>query len=377
MRLRQVARGVALSLVGLAVLLVFTGQDVADKFILAQALPGIDTGATMRELFSIRGITVEPPFAPARPGDIEVAGGYLEQRVLGPGDIIFLQDDHHSGGAGVILGDEFAHTNIEALRNFELLQRTFYTVAPRTRMTPELFDVDRFMAEDLHISTTGDEPRILIFHVHTTHMFADSRDFSEGIVAVGAHMQQVLERRHGIPTMHVYESFDIVDGHTHIMGSYERMEPRMRQILEENPSIEVVIDIHRDGVPEHMHLLTEIDGRPTAQIMFFNGLSMMYENGELRDILHLPNPYLAQNLALSFRLQLAANTMHPGFTRRIFLNAFRYSLHMRPKSILLEVGAQTNTLQEALNAVEPFTDILASVILPPPDAEGGDTYASP
>ena len=48
-------------------------------------------------------------------------------------------------------------------------------------------------------------------------------------------------------------------------------------ILQQNPSIEVVLDIHRDGVGENLHLVTQVDGRDTAQIMFFNGLSQTPE----------------------------------------------------------------------------------------------------
>lgn len=51
------------------------------------------------------------------------------------------------------------------------------------------------------------------------------------------------------------------------------------QVLEENPTIQVVIDLHRDGVPEGKHLVTEINGKPTAQIMYFNGLSRTVKTG--------------------------------------------------------------------------------------------------
>ncbi|HRL33050.1 MAG TPA: stage II sporulation protein P, partial [Anaerostipes hadrus] len=54
-----------------------------------------------------------------------------------------------------------------------------------------------------------------------------------------------------------------------------------------------MIDLHRDGVPEGKHLVTEINGKPTAQIMYFNGLSRTVKNGNLDT---LPNPYIEDNL---------------------------------------------------------------------------------
>lgn len=67
--------------------------------------------------------------------------------------------------------------------------------------------------------------------------------------------------------------------------------PVSGQVLEENPTIQVVIDLHRDGVPEGKHLVTEINGKPTAQIMYFNGLSRTVKNGNLDT---LPNPYIEE-----------------------------------------------------------------------------------
>jgi len=147
------------------------------------------------------------------------------------------------------------------------------------------------------------------------------------------------------------------------LGAYERMEPRVRKILAEYPTIELVIDLHRDGVQESKRLVTNINGKPTAQLMFVNGLSKIYRNGTLMSIDSLPNPNRKTSLALSFRAQLEANKQYPGLMRKIYLNAYRYSLHMLPKSMLIEVGAQTNTKEEAWNALEPLADILAATIL--------------
>ena len=79
------------------------------------------------------------------------------------------------------------------------------------------------------------------------------------------------------------------------------------------------------------------------QVMFFNGLSKTTATG---DIDYLRNPYIEDNLAMSLKMQLAATELYPGFTRKIYLKSYRYNMHLCPKSLLIEVGAQTNTLQE-------------------------------
>ena len=76
--------------------------------------------------------------------------------------------------------------------------------------------------------------------------------------------------------------------------AYDYSEAAVRKILEENPSIEVLIDLHRDGVAEDTRLVTEINGKQTARIMFFNGLSRTRTNGEIS---YLKNPYIQDNLA--------------------------------------------------------------------------------
>ena len=82
------------------------------------------------------------------------------------------------------------------------------------------------------------------------------------------------------------------------------------RILEENPTIEVVIDLHRDGVADTTHLVTEVDGKSMAKVMFFNGLSYSKVNG---DIAYLYNPYRDDNLAMSLQMQLLGEAYYPGF----------------------------------------------------------------
>ena len=93
--------------------------------------------------------------------------------------------------------------------------------------------------------------------------------------------------------------------------------------------------------------------------MFFNGLSRTAKNG---DITYLQNPNKEDNLAFSLQMQLAAAKQYPGFTRKIYLKGYRYNLHLKPRSLLIEAGAQTNTKEEVKNAMEPLADLLYQVL---------------
>ena len=133
----------------------------------------------------------------------------------------------------------------------------------------------------------------------------------------------------------------------------------VQNLLDEHPSIEVTIDLHRDGVPDNVHLATEINGKKTAKIMFLNGLCRN-SNGDVNDFAQ--NPNLSDNLAFSLQLQLKAKAYFPELVRHIYLRAYRYNLHFKPRSLLVEVGAQNNTVAEAKNAMEPLADILYAVL---------------
>ena len=99
-------------------------------------------------------------------------------------------------------------------------------------------------------------------------------------------------------------------------------------MLEENPTIEVVIDLHRDGVPDDRHLVTQVNGKPTAQLLFYNGLSYTVSQGAVS---YLPNPYIEENLAFSFQLEYQAAQYYPDLYRGIYLAGLRYNLHLKPR----------------------------------------------
>ena len=300
-------------------------------------------------------------FLPSLPLETHLKPAY---DLFGIDDIIFQLEQEFRP---IVIPGEDEKYLIERLRDFDYLRTQFFVADRNTGLLPGDIDVDSALQMDFTISRREPGPRVLIFHTHSTEMFADSdpNNPTDGVLGLGARLAEVLERYYGIPAIHDTTRFDIVDGRTQIQGAYERMEPHIRQILQDNPTIEIIIDLHRDGLPEGMPpLVSYINGQRAARIMFVNGLSRRRSSsGALEPVPWLPNPYLRENLAFSFQLQMAANRLHPGFTRRLYLKAFRYSLHMLPRSVLVEVGAQNNTMEEARNAIPHLAAVIAEVVL--------------
>ena len=249
--------------------------------------------------------------------------------------------------------------NLEELSDFDFLLSHFYTVESNTSISAAELNVEKLLDKDMTIDCDVDGPQILIYHTHSQEGFVDSvpGDNSTTIMGAGEYLSELL-REKGFEVMHVTSVYDLVDGELDRNEAYSRAEKEISQILEEYPSIQAVIDLHRDGVNENTHLVTEINGKPMARFMFFNGLSRTKKNGPID---YLYNPYIEDNLALTLQLKLLCDQYYPGLSRNIYLKSLRYNLHLSDKALLIEVGAQTNTLQEILNTMEPLSVLLAKV----------------
>lgn len=247
--------------------------------------------------------------------------------------------------------------DIDALQDYETLLNQFYTVDSNTMAGSDQLNVSKFLEKDMTVSKDSEGPQILIFHTHSQESFADSvpGDESTTIVGVGEYLTQILTDTYGYSVLHHTTAYDAESRD----DAYSRALPDIEQVLQENPSIQVVIDLHRDEMPEETRLVIDLDGRPTARFMFFNGLSRTKKTG---NIAYLYNENLEGNLAFSFQMQLKAMQYYPGLTRKIYLKGYRYNMHLREKYLLVELGAQNNTVEEAMNACEPLAHILDLVL---------------
>ncbi|MDL2300738.1 stage II sporulation protein P [Lachnospiraceae bacterium OttesenSCG-928-D06] len=247
--------------------------------------------------------------------------------------------------------------NIESFRVYDDFVSAFYTIDKNTMIGSDQLNVDLFESKDLTLTKEGGGPQILIYHTHSQESFADSipGDTSTSIVGVGEYLAEILRNEYGYEVLHHTGEYDKESRN----DAYSLALPVVEQILAENPSIQVVIDLHRDAMPETTRLVTEIDGRKTAQFMFFNGLSRTKQTG---NIPYLYNANLDANLAFSYKMQKKAVEYYPGLTRKIYLKSYRYNMHLCERTLLVELGAQNNTVEEAKNACDPLAHMLHMVL---------------
>lgn len=238
------------------------------------------------------------------------------------------------------------------LTDFDFVTEHFYQIHGNTTIYPSQLELEEFLKKDLSIDRDTEGPQILIYHTHGSEYFKDSDkdDPDTLITGVGNVLEEILEEKYGYNVYHDTTVFPY-------SSSYSRGREKVQQLLEKYPGIQVVIDMHRDSAPG-THLVTEIDGKQTAQIMFFNGMSQTTDG----PLTSRKNDNLSDNLAFSLQMKLAAEQMYPGFTRKNYLKAYRYNMDLVGRYTLIEVGAETNTLQEEINAMEPLAEILHCVL---------------
>ena len=245
---------------------------------------------------------------------------------------------------------------MQQLMDYDFLMKHFYNVHTSTTADRELMNAKNLLSKDLTLEKE-DAPQILIYHTHSQESYKNSKK-DENVVAVGQKLTDLLTEK-GWNVYHDTTVYDLAVGKLDRSRAYTYALEGINEILARYPSIQVVLDIHRDGVGEDVYLKTEIGGQPSARIMFFNGLSRTRKNGE---IAYLNNPYREDNLATSFQMQLMAARYYPGFTRHIYLKSYRYNLDLAPKAMLIEAGAQTNTVEEMRNAMELLAELLHQVL---------------
>lgn len=203
-------------------------------------------------------------------------------------------------------------------------------------------------------------PQVLIYHTHGSEAYKDSRAGKKGdtVIGVGDELSKKLSQK-GISVLHDRNVYDMRGGKEERSKAYNYAADAIEKKLKKYPGIQVIIDLHRDGVKESTKLVTKQNGRQMAQIMFFNGISRTARNG---DIPYLKNPNKKKNLAFSLKLQAQAMKEYPGFVRKIYIKGYRYNLHYRGRSLLVEVGAQNNTVKQAKASMSLLAELLNNVL---------------
>lgn len=249
---------------------------------------------------------------------------------------------------------------LKRTKSLNYLLRNFYIVDSSTSINKRIFDVETLLNTELAMKKSS-EPQIYIFHTHgASEHFIDSKpgDRSESVVGVGTYLTEILQKKYGYQVIHDETEYDRINGKIDRNKAYNKAAKGLKNTLKKYPSIQVVIDLHRDGVGNKVHRLTKIDGKRTAQLMFFNGLSRN-RKGEIK---YLKNDNLQANLSFSLQMKLKCMELYPNLAKPVYLKSYRYNLHMRKRSLLIELGNENNTLQEAKNAMEPLAKVLNQVL---------------
>lgn len=240
------------------------------------------------------------------------------------------------------------------------LWKNFYIVDSTTSVTKADFNVKQLLQTDMKMAKKKGKKQILIYHTHgASEYFKDSRNgvIEDSVVGVGDALTQQLEKL-GYGVYHDRTQYDRVAGGIDRSFAYNQSLDGITKIKQKYPDIEVMIDLHRDSVGKGKHTYTTIQGRKTAIVMFFNGMSRTKSG----PIAYLKNPNLQGNLAFSLQMKCKAMEYYDGFTKPIYLKGYRYNLHLLPKSLLIELGNENNSLEEAKNAAMPLADVLGKVL---------------
>lgn len=221
-----------------------------------------------------------------------------------------------------------------------------------------------YLTAPLPFSLTGAGPHVLIIHTHGSEAYFPegkdtytpddverTSDKNYNVVRVGNEIASILKAR-GISVVH---DTNLYDSPTY-NGSYTRTLNGITRALTRYPSIQVVLDIHRDAMTAENGVkyktLATVNGESSAQLM------LVLSTGESG----LAHPHWQENLKLGVKLQGRLSDRYPGLMRPINLRKDRFNMHATKGSLLVEVGTSANSLSEALVAVRPLAEELANIL---------------
>lgn len=230
-----------------------------------------------------------------------------------------------------------------------------------TKLRP---DIESLLLQPLQWDLTGDEPTILIFHTHSTEAYTQTAerqyepmggyyttDDRYNVVSLGAELARLLEER-GLTVIHDTTKYELGD----FNNAYDHSREGVKEILQENPSIKMVIDLHRDAAQyadgTEWATSATVDGEPSAQVMLVVG-----SNGT-----GLNHPNWQTNLSIAEKLKVMMERVCPGVARPINLRAARFNHDLAMGALIAEVGSAGNTHEEAMRAIPVLAETIASLV---------------
>lgn len=257
---------------------------------------------------------------------------------------------------GAISAEDYSIKNATAEYNGIYLRNT-------TQNHSEI-DIANYLNKKVQASVDSDKPAVLIYHTHTSETYELlDRDFytnersirsensAENMLRVGEEICKVLENN-GYKTIHDKTVYDET-----VSGAYDRARENISKILKENPSIQVVLDIHRDSIylkdGTRVKTVSQINGEKVAQIMITTGC----EDGNVTDF-----PNWEKNLTFALNLQQSLVREAPSLMRPLTLAGRKYNMDLMPCALHVEIGTDANTLTEAVNSASLFGEALSKLL---------------
>ena len=215
------------------------------------------------------------------------------------------------------------------------------------------FNVEELLKKPLVFDKSTGGYKVLVVHTHTTESyFPNDRDNDEtkNMIRVGKEFANVLEENN-IKTLHISKVHDVP-----YTTSYKKSLESVTAALQEHPTIEVVIDLHRDALYDNnggkIKPLTTINGSDAAQVMIVTGT----EKGGL------PHPNWIDNLTFAVKVQNDMQQHYPNLARPVDLRKERFNTHTTKNSIIFEIGANGNTIEEAIAGAKLAAQSVANVL---------------
>lgn len=223
-------------------------------------------------------------------------------------------------------------------------------------------DIEKLLNERLSFDFNKKDSKVLVYHTHTTESFlknlADlkkpgvlnrNKDPRYSVVRVGAELTNYLKKDYGMDVIHNGTIHDYPDFNKAYVNSLQTVN----NILKGNPSVKVVLDIHRDAITGNkLRLVKNIDGKNAAQIMFVVATGEAGAN----------HPEWRENMKLALKLQKKLNAICPGLARPIYVSQYRYNQHVKPGALLVEIGGDGNLLEECLLSTKYLAKALDEVL---------------
>lgn len=191
------------------------------------------------------------------------------------------------------------------------------------------------------------EPLVLIYHTHASESFipdagkAFTQDPTKTVVAAGEALKNILEKDYGIGVIHHNNYYDSKRRY-----AYQKAEQDLEDIISLFPSIEIVLDIHRDGVPRRVSTLESSSGS-MAKILLVTGTAHKGWQENHRFAMHLHN---------------SLESSRPGLSRGILRQNSDYNQHLHPRSLIIELGGHQNSLAEVFATLPYFAEALVKIL---------------